>query len=104
MWIIPICFYEMAVNSFNRKHLNSNKGGSIIRCDNLLVPEQLRDIAEQMGTNEKSCETSAERILAVRIKRLYTCVYCKCKMADKGQTVFKCSKLVSSVIQQRKLK
>ena len=86
------CFYEMVVNSFNKKHLNSNNGSSIITCDDLVVPEEVKDIAEQMATNEKSCETIAGRILAVSIKRLYTCVNCKCKMADNGKTVLKCSK------------
>ena len=86
------CIYEMVVNSFNKKHLNSNKGSSIITCDDLVVPEEVKNITEHMATNEKSCETMAGRILAVSIKRLYTCVNFKCKMADNGKTVFKCSK------------
>lgn len=87
------CFYEMVVNSFNRKHLNSNKGSTISTCDDVVVSEETRGMAEQLATDEKSSETLTGRILALSIKRLYTCVNCKCKIADiPGKTVFKCSK------------
>lgn len=47
------CFYEMVVNSFYKKHLNSNKGSNIITCDDLVVPEEFKEIiAEHMATNE----------------------------------------------------
>lgn len=92
------CFYEMVVNSFNRKQLNSNRASMISKCDDVVISEEVSDMAGRIGSDEDGSESLTGSILAISIKRLYTCINCKCKIPDiPGKTVFKCPKCELSI-------
>ena len=60
--------------------------------------EKVSDIAKGLATNDVSSESVTGAILAISIKRLYTCINCKSKIADiPGQFVLKCSKCALAI-------
>ena len=51
------CFYEMVVNSFNRKQLNSNRASMISKCDDVVISEEVSDMAGRIGSDEGGSES-----------------------------------------------
>ena len=92
------CFHLVTVNSFHRKQLNSNRVSAISKCDDVVTSEKVSDIAKGLATNDVSSESVTGSILAISIKRLYTYINCKSKIADiPGQFVLKCSKCALAI-------
>ena len=92
------CFHLVTVNSFYRKQLNCNRASTISKCDDVVTSEKVSDMAKGLATNDVSSESVTGSILAISIKRLYTCINCKSKIADiPGQFVLKCSKCVLAI-------
>ena len=88
------CFHLVTVNSFHRKQLNSNRASTISNCDDVATLEKVSDIAKGLA----SSESVTGSILAISIKRLYTCINFKSKIADiPGQFVLKCSKCALAI-------
>ena len=82
------------MNSFHRKQLNSNRASTISNCDDVATSEKVSDIAKGLA----SSESVTGSILAISIKRLYTCINFKSKIADiPGQFVLKCSKCALAI-------
>ena len=58
----------------------------------------MSDIAKGLATNDVCSESVTGTILAISIKRLYTCINCKSKIADiPGQFVLKYSKCALAI-------